>query len=171
MAKFLKNAAIAASAGLALGLTTISPAPRRRPEPETPPAPPSPTRDDILDLVPLLDRLEALERVLPTLATAPVVTEAPAAPAAPPAEPDTRTEAALEAFSARLTGVENSVDNLRARVDQTDENLRRLVVAIERLVERNSAPRTAAANAGFKDHLDEALSTEPRKRLPGGRIF
>jgi uncharacterized coiled-coil protein SlyX len=213
MAKILKQVAIAAGAGLAVGLTAMSPA---RPAPPTRRA--ALLRDDeILDLEPVLDRLEALERRLermdaqvPTepsghmeqfveLRIASLRAEIPVLVAtgieARISAIEARIEAELEAqrrqtfealgpmieagvakhVDARFETLEkavaeqsSSIAALRERVEQTDLNLQRLVVAIERLVEGTAAQQPlrrapaapAPANASFQAHMAEQLETQ-----------
>jgi uncharacterized coiled-coil protein SlyX len=221
MAKILKQVAIAAGAGLAVGLTAMSPA-----RPASPLRRPASLRDDeILDLEPVLDRLEALERRLERMdqqaAPEPAVhleqfvelriaslrAEIPVLVAtgidARIAALEARIEAELEAqrrqtfealgpmieagvarhVDARFETLEkavaeqsSSIAALRERVEQTDLNLQRLVVAIERLVEgtavqhQRQMPRSpvapAPANASFQAHLNEHLETQSQTEDP-----
>ena len=100
------------------------------------------------------------------------------------AEMDERHKRALETIektvefkiSERITGLERalgeqsaSIDALRTRAQETDSNLQRLIVAIERLCERTQvlqAPAPLPASAPgpvvrpFSAHLEEVIETE-----------
>lgn len=171
MAKIFKNVAMAAGAGLALGLTAIG-SPRRAPDV---------TASDILHLVPLLDRIEALEHrleVMPELAIESRL-EALQTQFSGQLEQSRREilhsctavieEAVVRTISVRLEPVQQTLaehsaalDALRERVATTDQNLQRLILAIERLVDREATAFPAAANGSFQDHLHEALRADSK---------
>jgi uncharacterized coiled-coil protein SlyX len=191
MASILKTLAIAAGAGVAIGLCTTSTGRRTT------------RRDDVIDIEPLLDRLETIERRFETAVTAKpeiengpsVVTELSRRIEAQDAEivrlremVDTRAmeirsrlEAEMEErhrqalatiektvefrVSERIAAIERSlteqsvsIEALRDRAQDTDANLQRLIVAIERLCERMPAPLPAAGPVllPFESHLRDA---------------
>ena len=173
MEKILKSVAMAAGAGLALGVNAVSG-----------PKPPRASPRDILDLEPLLDRIETLERRLERL---PATTEIEsrlddlesrfaselkragretldACTATIDAAVARQISERLEPLQQALADHGEALDALRDRVERTDLNLQQLIAVIERLVERDfqAAPGHAAANGSFQDHLDEALSTESK---------
>jgi hypothetical protein len=168
MAKILKSVAMAAGAGLALGLTTISP-----------PSRPAVPEGDILDLEPLLDRLESLERRLEARPDADFANRLRDVELRLTADLERSRQETLAACLRELgTFVSEKVeerifplqktleqhgqalDELREQVAATDRNLQGLIAAIERLVERETTSFPAAANGTFQDHLNEALTTE-----------
>jgi hypothetical protein len=247
MASIMKSLAIAAGAGVAIGICTTANG-RRTPRIE-------PIRrnegsrhevgrnevssDSLIDIEPLLSRLEAMERRFDAAYSAKpagnvaelvrridaqdaelerlrelVDTRANAIQAQLEAEMEQRHQrsfAALEqtielAISERIAAVERrltdhgaSIDELRERAQDTDANLKRLIVAIEKLVERTqpfvqqpvqaSAPTAPPATEPFEAHLNEARrkeeeiakinsrggifsEEEPKKpRFPMARIF
>jgi uncharacterized coiled-coil protein SlyX len=95
----------------------------------------------------------------------------------------------IAALERKLSEQSVSIDELRERAQDTDTNIKRLIVAIEKLVERTPIP---AVQAGvpvlvpFEAHLNEARvneeaaaefrprmfqEAEPKKRFPLARIF
>jgi hypothetical protein len=182
MAKILKSVAMAAGAGLALGLTSISSSPARA----------RVTAADILDLEPLLDRIESLERRLEILPDAGIADRLREVELRVATDLESFRQETLAACLRELPAIVNdkidqriapihetleqhgvALDELREQVATTDRNLQGLIAAIERLVERETASLPAAANGTFQDHLDEALTSErtglSAKRLPWRR--
>jgi hypothetical protein len=184
MAKILKTVAMAAGAGLALGLTSMSS-----------PAGPTATDADILDLEPLLDRIEAIERRLESLPEADFADRLRELELRLTADLERSRQETLSAclreigdvvsekVDSRIAPLQKTLeqhgvalDELREQVAATDRNMQGLIAAIERLVERETTSLPAAANGTFQDHLNEALTTErpglsakllPWRRHPG----
>ena len=173
MAKILKNLAIAAGAGLGIGLTAIVIPKRSEPE-------------DILDLEPLLDRIEAVERRLDSTSPALDSAAIEALEAKFQSKLDAVRRETLDAFdkafeaaisrevSRQLEPIEKTladhavaIAELRNQERLTDENLQRLIAAVERLVTRDPAPAPAAANSPFEDHLKEAMRPPRGSRILG----
>jgi uncharacterized coiled-coil protein SlyX len=146
MAKILKSAAMAAGAGLALSLGSIAAPSKRRL-----------SADEIVELEPLLDRIEALER---RVALTPDALFEPSNLNRIEDTVAARVAERLAPLQDTISRQAAALDDLRARVEQSDLNLQRLVELVHRLVERERAHTPAAANGSFQDHLDEALTSE-----------
>jgi hypothetical protein len=232
----MKSLAIAAGAGVAIGICTTANGSRRAPaRPRVSGNGTSPrhevSSDSLIDIEPLLSRLEAMERRFEGAAgPRPVVdvteltrridaqdaelerlralvddraTQIQSKLEAEMDERHQRSFAALEqkveiAIGDRIAAVErklmehsDSIEDLRERAQDTDANLKRLILAIEKLVERTqpiaqqpvqAAPPPPAAPfvvPPFETHLNEARrkegifkEEEPKKpRFPMARIF
>lgn len=112
MASLLKSVAIAAGAGIAVGLCATAAA-RRVPQRE----PESSAADDFLRIEPLLDRLERIETRLETAETNPG--------AAPEAHP-----LAAE-LNHRIEEQDSELHSLRARLDETERRAAAAIEAVE----------------------------------------
>jgi hypothetical protein len=213
MASLMKSLAIAAGAGVAIGICTAT----SRRAPALPRISGNRTSgrhevssDSLIDIEPLLNRLEAVERRFEaTSGTTPAVnvTQLTRRVDAQDAELERlralvdnranaiqsqletemeerhqRSFAALEqkveiTIAERIAAVERklrehseSIDDLRARAQDTDANLKRLILAIEKLVERAqivpqlpiqaAAPAPSTVVVPFEAHLNEARRKE-----------
>jgi chromosome segregation ATPase len=225
MASLMKSLALAAGAGVAIGICTTASSRRalgrdhvtrngssRRNEVSS---------DSLIDIEPLLSRLEEMERRFEAVASVkPVVNvieltqrmdaqdaeierlrglvdvQANAIQTELEAEMDERhrrSYAALEqtletAISDRIAAVERkltdhstSIEELRDRAQDTDANLKRLIVAIEKLVERGQAIPQPVAHATpstgaevlspFEAHLNEARRKEEAAKTDASRLY
>jgi len=161
MASILKTFAIAAGAGVALGICTSAGTRRRSVRPRT-------TEHDVLDLEPLLDRLEAIERRVSTAA------------AAPPA-----AVVKVSELNSRIDAQEAEIERLRTLVEvraleieqrlgaEMNQRSQQALAEIEKTVELKVSERIAAIERSLQDQAasieslrDHALETDTNlKRL------
>jgi uncharacterized coiled-coil protein SlyX len=142
--------------------------------------------DELLNIEPLLDRLERLETQVESIVRQPPAEARDEIPdivqqhaAARIDDLRDRFAAELEQLSSRVGSLEQamveqagSIEALGARAAETDNNLRRLVVAVEKLCERAQpaalAPEQARVNeTPFESQLRDAIEREPVVSAPG----
>ena len=139
MGSLLKNFAIGAGAGIAVGLCATA-SKRRAPGRESAPV----SGGDVFRLEPLLDRLEKIEVQV-------------------------QTDPARAELKRRIGDQDSEIASLRVRLDETERrgqeneaSMQRLIAAIEKLVERTPPP--SATVLPFEKHLAEAALAPPHER-------